>query len=150
MASAASATRYDIEKFDGFNDFGLWRINMKALMGNLGLKEALVPQKPFLDTVTAEQRLEVNNRRQEICEKAFNTLILSLGDKVLREVSKMETTKDLWAKLESLYMTKSLSSRLYLKAKFFTFKMQEGQKLQSKSFKIILMILTNCVLIWKT
>ena len=76
MASAASAARYDIEKFDGSNDFGLWRIKMKALMGNLGLKKALVPQKPFPDTVTAEQRLEVNNRRQEICEKAFNTLNL--------------------------------------------------------------------------
>ena len=43
----------------------------------------------------------------------------------------MESTKALWSKLESLYMTKSLSSRLYLKAKFFTFKMQEGQKLQN-------------------
>ena len=28
-------------------------------------------------------------------------------------------------------MTKSLSSRLYLKAKFFTFKRHEGQKLQN-------------------
>jgi len=76
MAFVAPAARYDIEKFDGSNDFGLWRIKMKALMGNLGLKKALVPQKPFPDTVTAEQRLEVNNRRQEICEKAFNTLNL--------------------------------------------------------------------------
>jgi len=43
----------------------------------------------------------------------------------------METTAELWLKLESLYMAKSLSSRLYLKAKFFTFKMQEGHKLQN-------------------
>jgi len=50
---------------------------------------------------------------------------------VLREVSKMETAAELWLKLESLYMTKSLSSRLYLKAKFLTFKMQKGQKLQN-------------------
>ena len=28
-------------------------------------------------------------------------------------------------------MTKTLSNRLYLKAKFFTFKMQEGQKLNN-------------------
>ena len=42
----------------------------------------------------------------------------------------METVKALWSKLESLYMTKSLSSS-YLKAKFFNFKMQEGQKLQN-------------------
>jgi len=43
----------------------------------------------------------------------------------------MESPEALWSKLESFYMTKSLSSRLYLKAKFFTFKMQEGQKLRS-------------------
>lgn len=81
MASATPAAWYDIEKFDGTNDFGLWRIKMKALMGNLGLKEVLVPQKPFPESATAEQILETNNHRQEISERAFNTLILSLGDK---------------------------------------------------------------------
>jgi len=69
-------------------------------------------------------------KKKEIGKKAFNTLILSLGDKVLREVLKMKTTAELWLKLESLYMTKSLSSKLYLKAKFLTFKMNEGQRLQ--------------------
>ena len=113
MAFATSAARYDIEKFDGTNDFGLWRIKMKALMGNLGLKEALEPQKLFPKIATNEQKLEANNRRQEIYENTFNTLILSLGDKLLREVSRMETVETLWSKLESLYMTKSLSSRLY-------------------------------------
>ena len=54
MAFAASATRYDIEKFDGTNDFGLWRIKMKTLMGNLGLKEALEPQK-LLDICEASK-----------------------------------------------------------------------------------------------
>ena len=42
----------------------------------------------------------------------------------------MTTTKALWNRLETLYMTKSLSTRLYLKTKFFSFKMVENQKLQ--------------------
>ncbi|GKF60283.1 hypothetical protein Tco_0177069, partial [Tanacetum coccineum] len=29
---ASSITRFDIEKFDGKNDFGLWKIKMRALM----------------------------------------------------------------------------------------------------------------------
>ena len=70
------------------------------------------------------------DKKKEIGKKAFNNLILSLGDKVLQEVSKMQTAAEFWLKLERLYMTKSLSSRLYLKSKFFTFKMQEEQKLQ--------------------
>ena len=124
MASAASAARYDIEKFDGSNDFGLWRMKMRALLGNLGLEEAL-------DGESKMPKVYSKEKKKEIIKKAYNTLILSLGDKILREVSKMETAAELWLRLESLYMTKSLSSRLFLKAKFFTFKMQEGQKLQS-------------------
>ena len=64
-------------------------------------------------------------------KRAYNTLILSLGDKVLREVSKLKSVAEIWLRLESLYMTKTLSSRLFLKAKLFTFKMQEGQNLHS-------------------
>ena len=42
----------------------------------------------------------------------------------------MKMAAEIWLKLESLYMTKSLSSRLYLKDKFFTFKMHDNQRLQ--------------------
>ncbi|GAA0178173.1 hypothetical protein LIER_29802 [Lithospermum erythrorhizon] len=48
-------------------------------------------------------------------EKAHSTLLLSLDDEIIREVSKQETTAGLWTKLESLYMTKSLTNKLLLK-----------------------------------
>ena len=42
----------------------------------------------------------------------------------------METTiVGLWLKLGSLYMTKSLMNRIYLKVKLFGFKMQEDKNL---------------------
>jgi len=41
MALSGSSSRYDIEKFNGSNDFALWKIKMQALLDNLGLKEAL-------------------------------------------------------------------------------------------------------------
>ena len=56
-------------------------------------------------------------------------MILSLGDKVLREASKMTTALSLWNRLETLYLTKTLSTRLFLKTRFFSFRMGEGQKL---------------------
>ncbi|KAL8537666.1 hypothetical protein ACS0TY_012700 [Phlomoides rotata] len=34
-------TRFDIEKFSGKTDFGLWRIKMKALLVHQGLADAL-------------------------------------------------------------------------------------------------------------
>ncbi|EXB77510.1 hypothetical protein L484_015435 [Morus notabilis] len=36
-----SMMKFDIEKFDGKNDFNLWREKMMAHLGNLGLDEAL-------------------------------------------------------------------------------------------------------------
>ena len=96
MASNASATRYDIEKFDGYNDFGLWRMKIRALLGNLGLEEALEGETKMPTTYSVE-------KKKEIGKKVFNTLILILGDKVLQEVSTMKKATLLWLKLEALH-----------------------------------------------
>ncbi|PWA46858.1 zinc finger, CCHC-type [Artemisia annua] len=55
-----------------------------------------------------------------LMKKAYSTLILCLGDRVLREVTKETSAAGIWAKLTSLYMTKSLANRLYLKKKLYT------------------------------
>ncbi|GKE15301.1 hypothetical protein Tco_1422878 [Tanacetum coccineum] len=47
-----------------------------------------------------------------LMKKAYSTLILCLGDRVLREVTKETTIAGIWTKLTSLYMTKSLANRL--------------------------------------
>ena len=62
-------------------------------------------------------------------EKAHNAIILSLGDKVLRQVSKEKIATGVWGKLEGLYMTKSLANRLYLKQYLYSFKMSEDKVL---------------------
>ena len=119
----APTSKVDIEKFDGKNDFGLWKMKMLAHLGNMGFAKALEGADKLPASLTEE-------KKTEILDKAYNTLILSLNDKVLREVVKCKSAADIWLKLEALYMTKNLSNRLYLKAKFFTFKMAEGKDLQ--------------------
>ncbi|GKB69215.1 hypothetical protein Tco_0930627, partial [Tanacetum coccineum] len=54
-------------------------------------------------------------------KKTYNTLFLCLGDRVLREVTKETTAAGICTKLTSLYMTKSLANRLYLKKKLYTY-----------------------------
>ena len=44
---ASSSSKVEIEKFDGSNDFGLWKMKMLAHLGNLGLDFAL--EDDFLD-----------------------------------------------------------------------------------------------------
>ncbi|GJY39947.1 hypothetical protein Tco_0426311 [Tanacetum coccineum] len=61
--------------------------------------------------------------KSALMKKAYSTLILCLGDRVLLEVTKETTAAGIWTKLTSLYMTKSLSNRLYLKKKLYTYYM---------------------------
>ena len=115
----SSITRFDIEKFDGKNDFGLWQIKMRALMVQLGCDAAL-------ETLPADMEA---GEKAALMKKAYSTLILCLGDRVLREVTKETSAAGIWSKLTSLYMTKSLANRLYLKKKLYTFYMSPGTKL---------------------
>ncbi|GKC60939.1 retrovirus-related pol polyprotein from transposon TNT 1-94, partial [Tanacetum coccineum] len=62
-------------------------------------------------------------------KKAHNALILCLVNKVLSEVNKVDSVAGIWLKLKTLYMTKSLANKLYLKKKLFTFYMHSGKKL---------------------
>ncbi|GKA56734.1 zinc finger, CCHC-type containing protein [Tanacetum coccineum] len=115
----SSITRFNIKKFDGKNDFGLWQIKMCALMVQQGCDAAL-------ETLSADMKA---GEKAALMKKAYITLILCLGDRVLQEVTKETTAAGIWTKLTSLYMTKSLANRLYLKKKLYTYYMSPGTKL---------------------
>ncbi|GKE81217.1 hypothetical protein Tco_1551217 [Tanacetum coccineum] len=116
---ASSITRFDIEKFDGNNDFGLWQIKMRALMVQQGCDAAL-------ETLPADIKA---GEKAALMKKAYSTLILCLGDRVLWKVTNETTAAGIWTKLTSMYMTKSLANRLYLKKKLYTYYMSPGTKL---------------------
>nr|GEW79675.1 zinc finger, CCHC-type [Tanacetum cinerariifolium] len=80
-----------------------------------------------------------------LMKKAYSTLILCLGDQVLREVTKKTSAAEIWTKLTSLYMTKSLANRLYLKKKLCTYYMSPGTKLGDHidEFNKLILDLTN-------
>ena len=78
-------------------------------------------------------------------DKAHSAIILCLGDRVLREISKEKSALAVWLKLESLYMTKSLANRLHLKQKLYTFKMSTGSSIEDHldEFNKIILDLEN-------
>ena len=117
--------KFEAEKFTGSNDFGLWRLKMRALLVHQGLKEALKGTR-----VLPADMLELE--KKALMEKAHNAILLSLGVKVLRKVLKEETTAGFWSTLESLYMTKSLVNCLYLKQALYSFKMQEDKSIDEQ------------------
>ncbi|GJV72006.1 retrovirus-related pol polyprotein from transposon TNT 1-94 [Tanacetum coccineum] len=83
---ASLITRFDIEKFDGKNDFGLWKIKMHALMVQQGCDAAL-------EALPADMKV---GEKAALIKKAYSTLILCLGDWVLQEVTKETTAKKLY------------------------------------------------------
>lgn len=119
------STKYDIEKFSGENDFGLWRIKMEAILTQHGCAEAIKGEAQMPSNLTQEEK-------SGMIEKARSAIILCLGDKALREVAREKTAAAMWLKLESLYMTKSLAHRLCLKQQLYAFSMVEGRSMSDQ------------------
>lgn len=93
---------------------------MRALLKNQGCWAPLSKDKKNIGAAEMEA-LE---------EKAHSLILLCLADEILVEVSDEETAAGLWLKLETLYMTKSLTSKLLLKQRLFGLRMHEGTQLR--------------------
>ena len=65
-------------------------------------------------------------------EKATSSIQLSLTNEVFREVAEIEAADELWKRLETLYMKKSLTNRLFLKQRLYTFKMEEDMSINKQ------------------
>nr|GFA90463.1 retrovirus-related Pol polyprotein from transposon TNT 1-94 [Tanacetum cinerariifolium] len=127
--------KFNIKKFNETGDFGLWRIKMRALLIQNGCETAL---EVLLADMEAQAKTELNKR-------AYNAVILCLGNKVLREVIGEMTAARVWSKLETLYMKKSLANKLYLKKKLYTFYIPTGRKISEHidEFNKIVLDLAN-------
>nr|GEX73138.1 retrovirus-related Pol polyprotein from transposon TNT 1-94 [Tanacetum cinerariifolium] len=109
-------------------DFGLWRVKMRALLIQHGCEAAL-------EVLPADMEAQA---KDELNKKAHS-------NKVLREVTGETTAVGVWSKLETLYMTKSLDDKLYLKKKLYTFYMPAGRKISEHidEFNKIVLDLAN-------
>jgi hypothetical protein len=56
-------------------------------------------------------------------EKTHFTLLLALDDHIITEVVEEDTVVVLWCKLESLYMMKRLTNKLFMKQHMFNIRM---------------------------
>lgn len=92
---------------------------MKAFLVHQGLEDVL----GGMSTLPEKHN---DKGKKELLSMAHNTIILSLGGDVLTEVADQRTPTGVWLKLESLYMTKSLTNKLYLGKKLHQFKLEEG------------------------
>ena len=132
-----------IEKFNGKNSFGLWQIKMKALLKQLQIWRPLIPKSAASTSGSGNGWTDEQLVKME--EKTHSTILLSLDDHIITEVADQETAAKLWLKLESLYMTKSLTNKLLLKQRLFSLRMQSGTPLRDhlENLNSILLDLRN-------
>jgi hypothetical protein len=115
-----SFVKFDVMKFDGMGNFGLWQRRVKDLLVQQGMVKELYGTK--LDDMA-------DIDWKELEAKAVATIQLCLGDDVMSHVMDEESLAIVWLKLESLYMPKSLTNKLYLKQRLYGLKMAEGSDL---------------------
>jgi uncharacterized protein YaaW (UPF0174 family) len=58
--------------------------------------------------------------------KALSHIHLHFSNNILQEVLQVKTAAALWLKLESICMSKDLTSRMHMKMKLYTHKLQQG------------------------
>ncbi|KAK0573894.1 hypothetical protein LWI29_015123 [Acer saccharum] len=130
--------KFDIDKFDGTGDFRIWRIKVKALLSQQKILKAIEGSDKLHDSITVAQK-------DDMLEMALGTITLNLFDNILREVNDETSAFSVWKKLEGLYLTKSLTNKIYLKERLFGFKMDHSKGLGQNldEFKKMIIELAN-------
>ena len=112
---------FEIELFNGRNNFTLWQSTVKDLLIQRGLYATLGGKKPT----------EVDDRKWgDMKLRAASTIRLALAPEVKYDVLEEDNTKNLWEKLTKTYHSKSLANKLFLKKDLFGLKMEEDGDLR--------------------
>lgn len=98
----------EVDCFDGTADFALWLRRMHAVLVQQKVARILGGEKKQAETITADHKADMmdNTEKAGMMDTTFRSLILHLSDKVLREIASEKTAVGIWAKLESVYMSK--------------------------------------------
>jgi hypothetical protein len=103
-----ASTKFEVDKFNGKNNFSLWQRRMKNLLIQQGVHKAL------LRMAKKSEKMK-NDVWEEMDVKAANAIPSNLSDEVIHNVIDEENIESIWQKLESLYMAKNLTNKLYMK-----------------------------------
>jgi hypothetical protein len=133
-----SSVKYDLPLLHWDTRFSLWQVKMRTVLSQINLDDALDGfGKKDVKTWTDEERCKDR--------KALSHIHLHLSNNILQEVLAEKTAVALWLKLESICMSKDLTSKMHMKMKLFTHKLQEVGSVLShvSSFKEIIVDLQS-------
>ncbi|KAL4566149.1 hypothetical protein LXL04_030259 [Taraxacum kok-saghyz] len=122
--------RFDVEKYDGRINFGLWQVQVKDVLIQSGLHKALKGKPAHVSSKESSAAGKDEDKEWDDLDlRAASAIRLSLAKNVLANVHGISTAKELWEKLEQLYQGKGISNRLYLKKQFHILRMNGDTKI---------------------
>jgi hypothetical protein len=111
-----------MEKFDGGN-FHLWKFKMRMMLSKHGLWK-------FVDgSATIPHDEDQITDYNEKATKAFALLCEHLTDAQLAHIQYCKNVKSAWETFCGVHEAKTIGNKLFLRRRFFTIKMQEGEYL---------------------
>ena len=125
--------RFEMDKFDGKGDFGMWKYKLLGQLEIQGLGSVL--QEGSTLYKTSEKLEEGADPVLDPAKVAKDTRVKNLmgtclSDMILRKVMHEPTALAMWKALERDYQTKTLPNRIYLKQQFASFKMDESKSVE--------------------
>ena len=108
MEINASIAKVDVVNFDETGNFGLWQRRVKDLLVQQGLVKALYGK-------AMKPKMMMDDEWEELYMKVVSTIRQCLADKLMYIVMDDVSITAIWLKLESRYMSKSLTYKLNLK-----------------------------------
>ncbi|KAF6152661.1 hypothetical protein GIB67_008098 [Kingdonia uniflora] len=130
ISNCSNTIKLDVGKFDGKINFGLRKMQVQDILTYGGLckvlKESAIP-KTLIEGIVA-QRADDDEEEDwdDLDSRVVNGIRLCLAKNDLENLAGEKSAKGPWEKLKSLYQTKCLSNRLYLKEQLHALKMNEG------------------------
>ncbi|CAM8959458.1 unnamed protein product [Rhodiola kirilowii] len=112
--------RFEIAPYDGKGDFQVWCLKMKAVLSQHKVVVALEEE-------TTKWSEDEKKRKSKIEVEAYNLIILSLGDNIIRKVCDCKTPLAMWKKLETLHANQIAPNLSYVKASMFAYKMNSAR-----------------------
>ena len=109
------AIKFDIEKFYGRTNFGLWQVQVKNLLIQSRSHKALKGKSTTIfeeNSKTSKPNMS-DQDWEKLDLKATSAIRLCLAKNILTNVHEIFTTKELW-EFKELYQAKSISNQVYL------------------------------------
>ena len=111
-----ASMKYDLPLLDYKTRFSLWQVKMRAILAQTNdLDEAL-------EGFGKKKKDEWTDKEKRKDRNALFLIQLHLSNDILQQVLQEKTAAELWLKLESIYMSKDLTSTMHMKLKLFTLK----------------------------